>query len=84
MTELAEPFELSLPAISKHIKVLVRAGLIARGRSAQWRPCRLEARRLKDVADWVERFRRFWEHRRERVDDHLRERRRRKNPGRKK
>ena len=55
VTELAEPFEMSLPAVSKHLKVLERAGLIARGREAQWRPCRLEAGPLKDVADWVER-----------------------------
>ena len=59
--ELAEPFEMSLPAISKHLKVLERAGLIARSREAQRRPCRLEAARLRDVADWVERYRRFWD-----------------------
>ena len=61
VTELAEPFEMSLPAISKHLKVLERAGLIARGRQAQWRPCRLEAGPLKDIADWIEQYRRFWE-----------------------
>jgi DNA-binding transcriptional ArsR family regulator len=60
VTELAEPFDMSLPAISKHLKVLERAGLIARGREAQWRPCRLEAGPLKEVADWAELYRRFW------------------------
>ena len=60
VTELAEPFDMSLPGISKHLKVLERAGLIARGRTAQWRPCRLEAGPLKEVADWVEHYRRFW------------------------
>lgn len=61
VTELARPFEMSLPAVSKHLKVLERAGLIERGREAQWRPCRLHAAPLKEVADWVERYRRFWE-----------------------
>jgi DNA-binding transcriptional ArsR family regulator len=61
VNELAAPFDISLPAVSKHLKVLRRAGLIARGRHAQWRPCRLEASPLKDIADWVERYRRFWE-----------------------
>src|SRR6266702_8710364 len=61
VTELAEPFDMSLPAVSKHLKVLERAGLIARGREAQWRPARLQAGPLKDVADWVEHYRRFWE-----------------------
>jgi DNA-binding transcriptional ArsR family regulator len=69
--ELAEPFEMSLPAISKHLKVLERAGLIARGRDAQWRPCRLEAGPLKDVVDWVEHYRDFWEESFERLDDYL-------------
>jgi DNA-binding transcriptional ArsR family regulator len=64
VTELAAPFAMSLPAISKHLKVLERAGLIARGREAQWRPCRLEASPLKGVAEWVEPYRRFWEERR--------------------
>ncbi len=73
VTELAEPFEMSLPAISKHLKVLERAGLVARGREAQWRPCRLEAKPLRDVADWVERYRRHWEERFDRFDDYLRE-----------
>ena len=72
VTELAEPFEMSMPAVSKHLKVLERAGLIARGREAQWRPCRLEAGPLKDVARWVERYRRFWEQSFDRLDDYLR------------
>src|SRR6478672_3466324 len=73
VTELAEPFEMSMPAISKHLKVLERAGLIGRGREAQWRPCRLEAAPLKDVAGWVERYRRFWEQSFDRLEDYLRE-----------
>ena len=75
VTELAEPFAISLPAISKHLKVLERAGLITRGREAQWRPCRLEANPLKEVADWVEGYRRFWEQsqqRYDRLDEYLR------------
>ena len=71
VTELAEPFEMSLPAVSKHLRVLERAGLIARGREAQWRPCRLEAARLKDVADWVERYRALWEQRFDRLETYL-------------
>src|SRR6266508_6180828 len=71
VTELAEPFAMSLPAVSKHLKVLERAGLIARGRTAQWRPCRLEATALKEVADWVERYRRFWEESLDRLDQYL-------------
>jgi DNA-binding transcriptional ArsR family regulator len=73
VTELAEPFEMSMPAVSKHLKVLERAGLIARGREAQWRPCRLRAQPLKDVSDWVERYRAMWEARLGRLDDYLRE-----------
>ena len=73
VTELAEPFEMSLPAISKHLKVLQRAGLIARSREAQWRPCRLEAGPLKDAAEWLEHYRRFWEESLDRLDDYLRE-----------
>ena len=73
VTELAEPFEMSLPAVSKHLKVLERAGLVARGRAAQWRPCRLDAGPLRDVADWVEHYRRFWEASFDRLDDYLRE-----------
>ena len=71
VTELAEPFEMSMPAVSKHLRVLERAGLIARGREAQWRPCRLEAAPLKEVADWAERYRRIWEARLDRLDDYL-------------
>src|SRR5205809_3932955 len=71
--ELAEPFQLSLPAVSKHLKVLQRAGLISQGRRAQWRPCRLEPARLKDVSDWVEHYRAIWEERFGRLDDYLRE-----------
>ena len=73
VTELAEPFEMSLPAVSKHLKVLERAGLIARSRQAQWRPCRLEAAPLKDAADWLEEYRRFWEESFDRLDEYLRE-----------
>src|SRR5919112_65151 len=68
VTELAKPFAISLPAISKHLKVLERAGLITRGREALWRPCRLEANPLKEVADWVEGYRRFWEQSQQRYD----------------
>ena len=71
VTEVARPFKLSLPAISKHLKVLERAGLIARGREAQWRPCRLQADPLKDVAAWVETYRAFWEQSFDRLDDYL-------------
>src|SRR6266550_1770655 len=71
VTELAAPFDMSMPAVSKHLKVLERAGLIARGREAQLRPCRLEAKRLKDVADWVEHYRRFWEQSLDRLDEYL-------------
>jgi DNA-binding transcriptional ArsR family regulator len=71
VTELAEPFAMSLPAISKHLKVLEKAGLIARGRAAQWRPCRLEAGPLKDVSAWLDRYRRFWEGSLDRLDDYL-------------
>jgi len=73
VTELASPFKMSLPAISKHLKVLERAGLIARGREAQWRPCRLEPEALKTVADWVEEYREFWEERFDRLDAYLQE-----------
>ena len=73
VTELADPFSISLPAISKHLKVLQRAGLIEQGRQAQWRPCRLQAEPLKDVADWVAEYRRFWEQSFNRLDDYLRE-----------
>jgi DNA-binding transcriptional ArsR family regulator len=73
VTELAEPFDMSLPAVSKHLKVLERAGLIARSRAAQWRPCRIEPRALKDVDDWLAKYRRFWEQSFDRLDDYLRE-----------
>ncbi len=72
VNELVEPFALSQPAISKHLKVLERAGLISRGRQAQWRPCKLDGAALKDVADWLEPYRRFWEARFDRLDEHLR------------
>jgi DNA-binding transcriptional ArsR family regulator len=73
VTELAQPFEMSMPAISKHLKVLERAGLITRGREAQWRPCSLKAAPLKDAAEWLEHYRRFWEESLDRLDDYLRE-----------
>ena len=73
VTELGKPFAMSLPAISKHLKVLEHAGLIARGRDAQWRPCRLAAGPLKDAAEWLEEYRRFWEESFDRLDDYLRE-----------
>jgi DNA-binding transcriptional ArsR family regulator len=73
VTELAEPFDISLPAVSRHLKVLADAGLIERGREAQWRPCKLKAERLKDVADWVEHYRRFWEQSFERLDAYPKE-----------
>ena len=71
VTELAAPFAMSMPAVSKHLKVLERAGLISRGRSAQSRPCRLEAAPLADVAEWVQTYRRFWEGSFDRLDEHL-------------
>ena len=80
VTELAQPFEMSMPAISKHLKVLERAGLIARGRDAQWRPCSLKAAPLKDAAEWLERYRRFWEESFDRLDDYLRELQAREKP----
>lgn len=73
VTELAEPFEISLPAISKHLKVLERAHLITRSRDAQWRPCRLNPEPLKDLADWLEHYRQFWEHSFDRLDVYLQE-----------
>ena len=73
VTQLAEPFEMSLPAISKHLKVLERARLIGRGRDAQYRPCRLEAAPLKDVFDWIDHYRRFWEESFDRLDEYLQE-----------
>jgi DNA-binding transcriptional ArsR family regulator len=71
VTELAEPYAMSLAAVSKHLKVLQRAGLIARGRKAQWRPCRLDAGPLRDVADWLEHYRRFWDASLDRLDAYL-------------
>jgi DNA-binding transcriptional ArsR family regulator len=73
VSELAKPFDITGPAISKHLKVLERAGLIARGRDAQWRPCRIEPQAFKDVDDWLERYRQLWEGRFDRLDDYLRE-----------
>ncbi|MBC7901467.1 MAG: winged helix-turn-helix transcriptional regulator [Saprospiraceae bacterium] len=73
VTELAEPFAMSMPAVSKHLKVLENAGLIARGREAQWRPCRLEAGPIKEIADWTEHYRRFWDERLDRLDEYLKE-----------
>ncbi len=73
VTELAEPFAMSMPAISKHLKVLEHAGLITRGRKAQWRPCSLQAAPLKEIADWVERYRQLWEQSFDRLDDYLHE-----------
>jgi DNA-binding transcriptional ArsR family regulator len=83
VTELAEPFDMTLPAVSKHLKVLEKAGLITRGREAQWRPCHLEADPLREVATWVDGYRRFWEEREqryERLDDYLREAQRKEVP----
>jgi DNA-binding transcriptional ArsR family regulator len=71
VTELAKPFDMSLPAVSKHLKVLERAGLISRGREAQWRPCRIEAKALKDIDDWLGHYRRFYEESFDRLDDYL-------------
>ena len=73
VSALAEPFSMSLPAVSKHLKVLERAGLIARGREAQWRPCRIEVNALRPVDDWLENYRRLWEERFDRLDVYLRE-----------
>ena len=73
VNQLAEPFPISLQAVSKHLKVLEQAGLITRGRDAQWRPCRLEAGPLREITQWVEQYRRFWDERYNRLDDYLRE-----------
>ncbi|GAC1508226.1 MAG: metalloregulator ArsR/SmtB family transcription factor [Candidatus Dormibacteraceae bacterium] len=83
VTELAEPFQMTMPAVSKHLKVLERAGLIARGREAQWRPCRLEGEPLRDVAEWMEPYRRFWDESFHQLDDYLQEMKKEKNDGRK-
>jgi DNA-binding transcriptional ArsR family regulator len=84
VTELAEPFEMSMPAVSKHLRVLERAGLVARRRDAQWRPCRIEAGPLKDVADWAEHYRALWEERLDRLNTYLQQlkAKERKNHGR--
>lgn len=71
VNELAEPFPMSLPAVSRHLKVLEQAGLITRGRTRQWRPCRLEAKPLEDVSDWVGTYRRFWDGGFDRLEEHL-------------
>src|ERR1700758_3653235 len=84
VTELAQPFAMSMPAISKHLKVLERAGLIARGRAAQWRPCRLQAAPLQDVAGWVEHYRQFWEGSFDRLSDYLQELKKRDSKNKKK
>ena len=73
MTDLAKPFEMTLPAISKHLKVLEKAGLIERGREAQWRPCRLQARPLKNASDWIGQYRQFWDDSFDRLDAYLKE-----------
>jgi len=73
VTEIAKPFAMSLPAVSKHLKVLEHAGLIARGREAQWRPCRLEPEPLREVAGWLDHYRKFWDESFDRLDDYLRE-----------
>lgn len=81
VTEIAAPFAMSLPAVSKHLKVLERAGLIARGRAAQRRPCRLEAGPLEEVADWIEQYRQHWEQQLDRLDDYLRDLQRKEKDG---
>jgi len=78
VTEIARPFKISLPAITKHLKVLERSGLIARSRAAQWRPCRLKAKPMKEAVDWLEDYRRYWEESFDRLDDYLRELQKRK------
>jgi DNA-binding transcriptional ArsR family regulator len=73
VSELAKPFAISLPAVTRHLKVLQRAGLISQGRRAQWRPCQLDPKPLREVADWVEQYRQMWEQRLDRLEDYLRE-----------
>jgi DNA-binding transcriptional ArsR family regulator len=85
VNDLARPFNISLPAISKHLKVLERCGMIRRGKEAQWRPCRLEAKPMKDAVDWLEDYRKFWEQSFDRLDDYLKElQKQEKNHGHKK
>jgi DNA-binding transcriptional ArsR family regulator len=80
VAELAAPFAISAPAVTKHLKVLQRAGLIVQGREKQWRPCRIQPRPLKDAADWVEQYRQLWEQRLDRLEDYLRELQTKENP----
>lgn len=80
VNELAEPFDISLPAISRHLKVLEHAGLISRSREAQWRPCKLETAKLKEVSDWVGQYRRFWEESFDRLEDYLRDLQQKEKP----
>jgi DNA-binding transcriptional ArsR family regulator len=84
VSKLAEPFKMSLPAVSKHLRVLERAGLISQGREAQWRPCRLEVAPLKDAAEWVSTYRKFWEDRLDRLDAYLKDMQAGEKAGRKK
>jgi len=84
VSELAKPFKMTMPAISKHLKVLERAGLVERGREAQWRPCRLKAKPLREVSDWVEQYRKHWEERLDRLEEYLQELQAEKKKGRKK
>ena len=80
VTELAAPYAMSLPAVSKHLRVLERSGLIARSRNAQWRPCRLKAEPMKAAVDWLERYRQHWEQRLDRLEDYLKELQQTKSP----
>jgi DNA-binding transcriptional ArsR family regulator len=80
VTELAEPYDMSMPAITKHLGVLERSGLIERGREAQWRPCRIQAAPLKEAVDWIGQYRRHWEERLDRLDDYLQELQKKENP----
>jgi DNA-binding transcriptional ArsR family regulator len=73
VSELAAPFDMTMPAVTKHLKVLERAGLIERSRKAQWRPCRIQAAPLKGASDWIQQYRRFWEEKLDRLDDYLQE-----------
>ena len=83
VTELAAPFQMTMPAVSKHLKVLERAGLIARGREAQWRPRRLDGEPLRDVAEWMEQYRSFWDESFDRLDEYMQEMKKEKRDGRK-